>query len=195
MAPVALVTLAEHTGQLMVLSKVAGKNFLKQPGMHRTVMGDGLATMIAAAVGGPPNTTYGENVGVVAITRVFSVFVVGGAAVLAIAFAFVGKVAALISSIPQAVMGGVSILLFGIIASAGIRMLVDNRVDMGEKRNMVIASIILVVGIGGAAIRFTDSFEIAGMSLATVIGLILHGLLPNRSVSYGQKDMFESDAG
>ncbi|PAD19366.1 uracil-xanthine permease family protein [Shouchella clausii] len=194
MAPVALVTLAENTGQLMVLSKVAGKNFLKQPGMHRTVMGDGLATMIAAAVGGPPNTTYGENVGVVAITRVFSVFVVGGAAVLAIAFAFVGKVAALISSIPPAVMGGVSILLFGIIASAGIRMLVDNRVDMGEKRNMVIASIILVIGIGGAAVRFTDSFEIAGMSLATVIGLILHGLLPNRSVSYGQKDMFESDA-
>ena len=113
---------------------------------------------------------------------------------LAIAFAFVGKVAALISSIPPAVMGGVSILLFGIIASAGIRMLVDNRVDMGEKRNMVIASIILVIGIGGAAVRFTDSFEIAGMSLATVIGLILHGLLPNRSVSYGQKDMFESDA-
>ncbi len=172
MAPVALVTLAEHTGQLMVLSKVAGKNFLEKPGMHRTVMGDGLATMIAASIGGPPNTTYGENVGVVAITRVFSVFVVGGAAVLAVAFSFVGKIAALISSIPEAVMGGISILLFGIIASAGVRMLIDNSVDMGEKRNMVIASIILVIGIGGATVRFSDTFEIAGMSLATIIGLI-----------------------
>ncbi|WP_078391558.1 solute carrier family 23 protein [Shouchella patagoniensis] len=194
MAPVALVTLAEHTGQLMVLSKVAGKNFLEKPGMHRTVMGDGIATMIAASIGGPPNTTYGENVGVVAITRVFSVFVVGGAAVLAIAFSFIGKIAALISSIPEAVMGGISILLFGIIASAGVRMLIDNSVDMGEKRNMVIASIILVIGIGGATVRFSDTFEIAGMSLATIIGLILHGILPNRSVSYGKKQIFDSES-
>ncbi len=190
MAPVALVTLAEHTGQLMVLSKVAGKNFLEKPGMHRTVMGDGIATMIAASIGGPPNTTYGENVGVVAITRVFSVFVVAGAAVLAIIFSFVGKIAAVIDSIPVAVMGGISILLFGIIASAGVRMLVDNRIDMGEKRNMVIASIILVIGIGGAIVRF-PGFEIAGMSLATIIGLLLHGILPNRKVSYGNNEMFD----
>lgn len=193
MAPVALVTLAEHTGQLMVLSKISGKNFLQKPGMHRTVMGDGVATIIAASIGGPPNTTYGENVGVIAITRVFSVFVIAGAAVLAITFSFIGKVAALISSIPEAVMGGISIMLFGIIASAGIRMLVDNKLDMGEKRNMVIASIILVVGIGGATVRFSDTFEIAGMSLATIIGLILHAVLPNKNVSYGEQNMFEEN--
>ncbi|WP_059104684.1 solute carrier family 23 protein [Shouchella shacheensis] len=188
MAPVALVTIAEHTGQLTVLGKLAGKNFLEKPGMHRTLMGDGLATIIASLLGGPPNTTYGENVGVVAITRVFSVFVVGGAAVLAVVFAFVGKVAALISSIPEAVMGGVSILLFGIIASAGIRMLIDSRVDMGEKRNMVVASVILILGIGGAYIELGENVEIPSMALATMAGLLLHGILPNRKVSYGTSD-------
>src|SRR5690606_20188643 len=144
-----------------------------------SIAGDGIATMIASLIGGPPNTTYGENIGVMAITRVFSVFVIGGAAVFAMLFAFIGKLEALIETIPTAVMGGVSILLFGIIASAGLRMLVDSRVDFGEKRNLVIASVVLVIGIGGAALRFVGiHLEIEGMALATFVGIFLNFILP-----------------
>lgn len=156
MAPIALVTMAEHIGDQMVLSKITGRNFLKDPGLHRSLLGDGIASVIASFVGGPPNTTYGENIGVLAITKVFSVFVIGGAAVFAIVFGFSGKIEALIASIPVSVMGGVSILLFGIIASSGLRLIVENRLDMSENRNLVIASTILVIGIGGAFIEITE---------------------------------------
>ncbi|WP_158737639.1 solute carrier family 23 protein [Alteribacillus sp. YIM 98480] len=192
MAPIALVTLAEHIGDQMVLSKVAGKNFVKKPGLHRSILGDGVATIIASFVGGPPNTTYGENIGVLAITRVFSVFVIGGAAVLAILFGFVGKVEALIASIPGAVMGGISILLFGIIASSGMRMLIDNQIDFGIKRNLIIASVILVTGIGGAFIQISDNLEIAGMALATIIGILLNAILPGKKYGQGNGAMFAS---
>src|SRR5690606_1058416 len=152
-----------------------------------SIAGDGIATMIASLIGGPPNTTYGENIGVLAITRVFSVFVIGGAAVFAMLFAFIGKLEALIETIPTAVMGGVSILLFGIIASAGLRMLVDSRVNFGEKRNLVIASVVLVIGIGGAALRFVGiHLEIEGMALATIAGILLNLVLP-RSTEEGQR--------
>ncbi len=192
-APIAIVTLAEHIGDTMVLSKVVGKNFLKNPGLHRTIMGDGIATMIASLIGGPPNTTYGENIGVMAITRVFSVFVIGGAAILAICFAFVGKFAAIIMTIPSAVMGGVSILLFGIIASSGLRMMIEQSIDLSAKRNLIISSVILVVGIGGAFIQVTEQFQIAGMALATVIGIVLHLILPGKELSTSQKDLFEEE--
>ncbi|MFB5660633.1 uracil-xanthine permease family protein [Alteribacillus sp. HJP-4] len=192
MAPIAIVTLAEHMGDQMVLSKVAGKNFLKEPGLHRSILGDGVATIIASFIGGPPNTTYGENIGVLAITRVFSVFVVGGAAFLAVAFGFIGKVEAVIASIPGAVMGGISILLFGIIASSGMRMLIDNQIDFGVKRNLIISSVILVTGIGGAFIPVTENLEITGMALATAIGIILHAVLPDKEASYGNRSMFSS---
>ncbi|RXI98080.1 uracil permease [Anaerobacillus alkaliphilus] len=179
MVPIAVVTIAEHMGDQMVLSKVVGKNFIKKPGLHRSLLGDGVATMIAAMIGGPPNTTYGENIGVVALTRVYSVFVIGGAAILAVTFGFVGKISALISTIPTAVMGGVSILLFGIIASSGLRMLIDNKIDLGKKRNLIISSVILVIGIGGAFIQ-VSGFSIAGMALATIIGIFLNLVLPGR---------------
>ncbi|WP_404384692.1 uracil-xanthine permease family protein [Caenispirillum salinarum] len=191
-APVAIVTLAEHTGDQMVLSKVTGRNFLKEPGLHRSILGDGAATILASLVGGPPNTTYGENIGVIAITRVMSVWVIGGAAVLAVLFGFVGKIAALIQTIPVAVMGGVSILLFGIIASSGMRMMIDRHVDLGRKRNLIISSVILVIGIGGALVNVPLTFdladgttleadvEIAGMALAAIVGLILNLVLPGR---------------
>ncbi|SDG95794.1 uracil permease [Alteribacillus persepolensis] len=192
MAPIAVVTIAEHIGDQMVLSKVAGKNFVKQPGLHRSILGDGIATIIASLVGGPPNTTYGENIGVLAITRVFSVFVIGGAGVLAILFGFIGKVEALIASIPGAVMGGVSILLFGIIASSGMRMLIDNQIDFGVKRNLIIASVILVTGIGGAFIQIGDTLEIAGMALATLFGIVLHAILPGKEHGQGNGKMFGS---
>lgn len=180
MVPIAVVTIAEHIGDQMVLSKVVGKNFVKTPGLHRSLLGDGVATMLAATIGGPPNTTYGENIGVIALTRVYSVFVIAGAASLAIVFGFVGKIAALISTIPTAVMGGVSILLFGIIASSGLRMLIDNKIDLGKKRNLIISSVILVIGIGGAFIQVSDTVSIAGMALATIIGIVLNLVLPGR---------------
>jgi uracil permease len=193
MVPIAVVTIAEHIGDQMVLSKVAGKNFLKTPGLHRSILGDGVATMIASCLGGPPNTTYGENIGVLAITRVFSVFVIGGAAVLALMFGFVGKITALISTIPTAVMGGVSILLFGIIASSGLRMLIDNKIDLGEKRNLIISSVILVIGVGGAFIQVSDNLQIAGMALATIIGIALNLILPGGSSQQSVEKMFEED--
>ncbi|MFV8827080.1 solute carrier family 23 protein [Alkalihalobacterium sp. APHAB7] len=193
MVPIAVVTISEHIGDQMVLSKVVGKNFIKKPGLHRSLLGDGVATMIASVLGGPPNTTYGENIGVLAITRVFSVFVIGGAAVLAMTLAFFGKFAALIQTIPTAVMGGVSILLFGVIASSGLRMLIENGINMGLKRNLIISSTILVIGIGGAFIQVSDEIQIAGMALATIIGIVLHLILPDKEVSYGTKSMFEDD--
>ncbi|NGP44320.1 uracil permease [Bacillaceae bacterium SIJ1] len=179
MVPVAMVTFAEHTGHQLVLSKVTGQNTLKKPGLHRSIAGDGLAVMISSMLGGPPNTTYGENIGVLAITRVFSVYVLGGAAVLAILFGFSAKVAAFVSSIPASVMGGASILLFGIIAASGLRMLVDNHIDLGDKRNLIISSVILVIGVGGAVIR-VQGFELSGMALATLVGIVLNLVLPGR---------------
>ncbi|GAK10846.1 LOW QUALITY PROTEIN: uracil permease [Geomicrobium sp. JCM 19039] len=192
MAPIALVTMAEHIGDQMVLSKITGKNFIKNPGLNRSLLGDGVASIVASLIGGPPNTTYGENIGVLAITRVFSVFVIGGAAVFAILFGFSGKIEAFIASIPTSVMGGVSILLFGIIASSGFRLMVENRLDMSENRNLVIASVILVIGIGGAFIEITDDLVIPSMALATFIGMFLHAILPNKDLGYGNGKLFDS---
>ncbi|WP_088036860.1 solute carrier family 23 protein [Evansella clarkii] len=193
MVPIAVVTLSEHIGDQMVLSKVVGRNFVEKPGLHRSIFGDGIATIISSFLGGPPNTTYGENIGVVALTRVFSVYVIGGAAVTAVLFGFVGKVSALITTIPTAVMGGVSILLFGIIASSGLRMMIDNKVDIGKKRNLIISSVILVIGIGGAFIQINENIQIAGMALATVIGIILNLALPGREKVADPDEIFESE--
>ena len=180
MVPIVIVTISEHIGHQLVLGKVVNRNYIKDPGLHRSLLGDGLGTFVSALIGGPPKTTYGENIGVLAITRVYSVYVVMGAAVIAIVISFFGKAMALISTIPTAVLGGISILLFGIIASSGLRMLVESKVDFSNNRNMVIASVILVVGIGGAAVRFNESFTIEGMALAAIIGVILNLVLPGR---------------
>ncbi|MGJ7922466.1 solute carrier family 23 protein [Neobacillus sp. LXY-4] len=189
MVPVAIVTLSEHIGHQLVLSKVVGRDYIKNPGLHRSILGDGMATMISGLIGGPPKTTYGENIGVLAITRVYSVYVLAGAAVIATIFGFVGKITALISTIPTPVMGGVSILLFGIIASSGLRMLVDSKVDFGNNRNLVISSVILVIGIGGAFIKVSEQFQIQGMALAAIIGVLLNLILPGREEA--KEDMFE----
>ncbi|MBT2722584.1 uracil permease [Bacillus sp. ISL-46] len=180
MVPVAIVTLSEHIGHQLVLSKVVGRDYIKEPGLHRSILGDGTATIISALVGGPPKTTYGENIGVLAITRVYSVYVIAGAAVFAIIFGFIGKITTLIGTIPTPVMGGVSILLFGIIASSGLRMLVDSKIDFGNKRNLVISSVILVIGIGGAVIKVSDSLQIQGMALAAICGVLLNLILPGK---------------
>jgi len=177
LAPISLVVITEHIGHLIVTKNVVGRDFVKDPGLHRSLAGDGVATAVAGLMGGPPNTTYGENIGVMAITRVFSVWVIGGAAVLAIAMSFLPPVGALIRSIPTQVMGGICILLFGIIASAGIRMLVEAGIDFSQKRNLIIASVVLVVGIGGARIHI-GPVELGEMSLATYVGIILNLVLP-----------------
>ncbi|MCM3610754.1 NCS2 family nucleobase:cation symporter [Planococcus sp. MERTA32b] len=178
MVPIAIVTISEHIGHQLVLGKIVSRNYIKDPGLHRSILGDGLGTFISSLIGGPPKTTYGENIGVLAITRVFSVYVILGAAVFAIVFSFAGKLMAAIETIPTAVLGGISILLFGIIASSGLRMLVDNNIDFGNKRNLVISSVILVIGIGGAKLEFSETFAIEGMALAAIIGVILNLMLP-----------------
>jgi uracil permease len=179
---VSLATICEHLGDTLVTSKIVGQDFYKNPGLHRTLAGDGLATAWAAFWGGPPNTTYGENIGVMAITRVYSVWVIGGAAVIAVLLSFFRKFGALIQTIPTPVLGGISMLLFGIIASSGLRTLVESGVDYKDKRNLTISSVILVIGIGGGKIAFAVTkdvtFELAGVALATVIGIILNLIFP-----------------
>lgn len=192
MIPVAIVPIAEHIGHQLVLSKVVNKDLIEDPGLNRSMLGDGIATMIAACLGGPPNTTYGENIGVLAITRAFSIYVFIGAACFAILFGFCGKIAALLSTIPTPVMGGVSILLFGIIASSGLRMLIENNVDFKIKRNLIISSVILIIGIGGAAIHIGELFSLEGMALSSIIGILLNMILPGREfISF--KNMFKEE--
>lgn len=180
MVPIVIVTISEHIGHQLVLGKVVERDYIKEPGLHRSLLGDGLGTLVSALIGGPPKTTYGENIGVLAITRIYSVYVILGAAVVAILLSFFGKAMAVISTIPTAVLGGVSILLFGIIAASGLRMLVDAKVDFGNSRNLVIASVILVIGIGGAKFIVTETLSIEGMALAAIIGVILNLILPGR---------------
>ncbi|MCS1383167.1 NCS2 family nucleobase:cation symporter [Lysinibacillus sphaericus] len=180
MVPIVIVTISEHIGHQLVLGKVVNRDYIKEPGLHRSLLGDGFGTLISAFIGGPPKTTYGENIGVLAITRVYSVYVIAGAAVVAIVLSFFGKAMAVIATIPTAVLGGVSILLFGIIASSGLRMLVDNHVDFGNSRNLVIASVILVIGIGGAKFIVTESLSLEGMALAAIIGVVLNAILPGK---------------
>jgi uracil permease len=186
---VSLATICEHLGDTLVTSKIVGQDFYKNPGLHRTLAGDGIATAWAAFWGGPPNTTYGENIGVMAITRVYSVWVIGGAAVMAVFLSFFRKFGALIQTIPTPVLGGISMLLFGIIASSGLRTIVESGVDYKDKRNLTISSVIFVIGIGGGRLAFAITenvrFELAGVALATVVGIVLNLLFP---ASKGKKD-------
>jgi uracil permease len=177
LAPISLVVITEHIGHLIVTNNVVGRDLVKDPGLHRSLAGDGFATALAGMVGGPPNTTYGENIGVMAITRVFSVWVIGGAAVIAIVMSFLPPIGALIRTIPVQVMGGICILLFGIIASAGIRMLVEAGIDFSQKRNLIIASVVLVIGVGGAKVHL-GGIEFGEMPLATYVGILLNLVLP-----------------
>ncbi|GMA08300.1 uracil permease [Tetragenococcus halophilus subsp. flandriensis] len=182
MAPIAFVTMTEHMGHLMVLSKTTKRDFFKSPGLKKTLFADGLSTIIAGFIGGPPTTSYGENIGVLAITKVHSVFVLGGAALLAVLFSFVGKISSLIYSIPTPVIGGISFLLFGVIASSGLRILIDNQINFDKKRNLMITAAVLVIGIGGAYLKI-GSFELTSMALATVIGIVLNLVLPVKARS------------
>ncbi|NLZ68479.1 MAG: uracil permease [Spirochaetales bacterium] len=179
---VSFATICEHLGDTLVISKVVGKNFYEEPGLKRTILGDGLATAWASFWGGPPNTTYGENVGVLALTGVYSVWVTGGAAVIAIFLSLFPKFGALIQTIPNPVLGGISMLLFGIIASSGLRTLVDSGVNYEDKRNLTISSIILVIGIGGGMLSFSIgknlTFSLGSVALSTLVGIFLNLIIP-----------------
>lgn len=182
MAPIAFVTMTEHLGHIMVLDELTGRNYFKDPGLNHTLAGDGTASIIAGFVGGPPVTSYGENIGVLAITRVHSVYVLAGAAVFAIFFSFVGKLSALIESIPAPVIGGISFLLFGVIASSGLRVLIERHVNFDKKRNLMIASVILVIGIGNAYLQL-GQYQFSGLAVAVVLGIILNLVLPEEARS------------
>ncbi len=179
---VSFATICEHLGDTLVISRVVGKDFYEDPGLKRTLLGDGLATSWASFWGGPPNTTYGENVGVLAITGVYSVWVTGGAAVIAVLLSLFPKFSALIQTIPNPVLGGISMLLFGVIASSGLRTLVESGVDYEDKRNLTISSIILVIGIGGGLLQFTVgqsiTFSLGSVALATLVGILLNLIIP-----------------
>lgn len=178
--PVAVVTIAEHIGDHTVLSQICGRQFLKTPGLHRTLIGDGVATAVSAFMGGPANTTYGENTGVVGMTRIASVSVIRNAALFAIGLSFLGKFTALISTIPNAVLGGMAILLYGVIASNGLKVLIEKQVDFREVRNLIIASSMLVLGLGGAILEL-GPVTLSGTALCALAGVILNLVLPKEN--------------
>lgn len=180
-APIALVTMCEHIGDHTALSSIIGKDLLKEPGLDKTLLGDGIATFVAGILGGPANTTYGENTSVVGMTKIASIWVIGLAAIFAICLGFLGKFTAIVSSIPNPVLGGVSLLLYGFIAVNGLKVLIQNQIDFGKSKNVVVAATMLVLGLGGAAISIVSgdlSITISGMSLSAIIGILLNLCLP-----------------
>ncbi len=180
-APIALVTLIEHVGDITTNSAVCGKNFMIDPGVHRTLLGDGLATSLAGLLGGPANTTYGENTGVLAVTKNYDPSVIRIAAVIAIIFGILGKFGGFVTSIPSPVTGGISIVLYGMISSVGVRILVNGRLNFGNSRNLMIAAIIFVLGIGCDSIPISGTVTISGLALAAIAGIILAAILPEGS--------------
>jgi uracil permease len=185
--PIAFVTIAEHIGDHTVLGEITGEDFISEPGLENTLMGDGIATFVSAAIGGPANTTYGENTGVVAMTKVGSVYVIGLAAIFAIFLGFFGYIQAFITSIPWAVIGGMTIVLYGLIAGNGVKVLVRSKVDLGKMRNLIIVATMLVIGLGGAIIPLNDAINLQGMSLAAVVGIVLNLVLPDEAEALPEK--------
>lgn len=179
MVPVAIAPVIEHIGDVYAISEVAEKNFVKEPGLHRTMLGDGLACIAASLIGGPPVTTYSEVTGAVSLTKITDPAVIRIAAIVGILFSVLGKVSAILKTIPSAVLGGIMLLLFGTIAAVGVNSLIKNKVDMGDTRNLVIASLILTLGIGGAEMTF-GSITIGGIGLAALVGVVLNLILPKR---------------
>ena len=177
MIPVAIAPVIEHIGDVYAINEVAGKDFVKDPGLHRTMLGDGLACVAASFIGGPPATTYSEVTGAISLTKIYDPAVIRIAAIVGILFSVLGKVSAILKTIPSPVLGGIMLLLFGTIASVGINSLIKNKVDMGNTRNLVIASLILTLGIGGAEMSF-GSITMSGIGLAALVGVILNLIIP-----------------
>ena len=182
--------MAEHIGDHTSLSNIIGKDLLKEPGLDKTLLGDGVATFVAGLLGGPANTTYGENTSVVGMTKIASVWVIGLAAIFAICLGFLGKFTALVSTIPNAVLGGVSLLLYGFISVNGLKVLIQNQIDFNKTKNVIVASSMLVLGLGGAAISIVSgdvSITISGMSLAAIIGILINLFLPDEKIETPKK--------
>ena len=171
-APAALVVLTEHIGHLMVTGNIVGRDLMKEPGLDRSLFADGCSNILSGLFGATPNTTYGENIGVMAITKVYSVWVIGGAAVFAILLSFIGKLSQLIHGIPGPVMGGVCMLLFGVIAASGFRLLVEQKVDYSKSRNLTMTAVVMIVGLSGAKLTF-GTITVQGMVLATLVAILL----------------------
>jgi len=188
--PLSLATMVEHIGDICAISSTCGKNFMEDPGFHRTLLGDGLATTLASLFGGPANTTYGENTGVLALSRVYDPRVIRIAAVIAIIFSFCPKFAAIISAMPTATIGGVSLVLYGMISAVGVRNVVENRVDFTNTRNVIIAALILVLAIGvtySGAITI-GPVSLSGLAVASIVGIVLNAILPGKDYEFGQDD-------
>ena len=179
-SPLAIVTFVEHLGDITANSAVVGKDFFQDPGLHRTLLGDGIATMVAGLIGGPANTTYSENTGVLAATKNYNPVTLEIAAVFAILISFIGKFSGFLQTLPAPVMGGISIILFGMIASVGLRILVEGQVDFKDSRNMIIAAIMLVLGLGGAVFQISEYVSITGVALSAIVGIILNKLVPEQ---------------
>jgi len=172
--PLAFVTISEHIGDHVVLGEITGEDFIQNPGLQNTLMGDGIATFVSAAIGGPANTTYGENTGVIAVTKVGSVWVTGLAACFAILLGFFGWIQAFINSIPWAVIGGMTIILYGLIAANGVKVLIKDKTDLSDMRKLIVVSTMLVIGLGGAYLNITSTSGLSGMSLAAIVGILLN---------------------
>lgn len=187
-APIALVTLVEHVGDITTNGGVVGQNFLEDPGVHRTILGDGLATAFAGLLGGPANTTYSENTGVLAVTKNYDPSIIRIAAVFSIILGIFGKIGGVITSIPGPVTGAISIVLYGMISAVGVRILIDKRINLANSRNLMIAALILVVGIGCSEIPIAGTVTISGLALAAILGIILALILPEGKDAYLTKD-------
>ncbi|MDE7250921.1 MAG: uracil-xanthine permease, partial [Lachnospiraceae bacterium] len=189
MAPSALATLMEHIGDMSAISATVGENFIEDPGLHRTLIGDGVATALAALVGGPANTTYGENTGVLELSKVYDPKVIRLAAVYAVVLSFIPKMAEVIGSIPSAIIGGVSFMLYGMISAIGVRNVVENRVDFTKSRNLIIAAVILVSGLGfSSGLTFHvggTAITLTGLAIAALAGIILNAVLPGNDYVFG----------
>ena len=177
-APIALVVFVEHIGDITTNGAVVGKDFFKEPGVHRTLMGDGIATAVAGLLGGPANTTYGENTGVLAVTKVYDPSILRIAACYAIGLSVIGKFGAVLQTIPTPVMGGVSVILFGMIASVGVRTLIDAQLDFGHSRNLMIAAVIFVFGIAVGEVALGGSLTLSGLTISAILGIVLNKVLP-----------------
>ncbi len=190
--PAALVVIAEHVGHLVVTANIVKRDLLRDPGLHRSMFANGVSTMLSGFFGSTPNTTYGENIGVMAITKVYSTWVIGGAAVFAILLSCVGKLAAAIQAVPVPVMGGVSLLLYGVIAASGIRVLIESKVDYNRPQNLILTSVILIIGVSGAKIHI-GAAELKGMALATIVGIGLSLLFKVITLIRGEEVILDAD--
>ena len=189
MAPIAVAAMMEHIGDMSAISATVGENFIETPGLHRTLMGDGLATALSALFGGPANTTYGENTGVLVLSRVYDPMVIRLAAVYAVALGFIPKMAEVIGTMPQAIVGGVSFMLYGMISAIGVRNIVENQVDFTNSRNLIIAAVILVCGLGfsqGLTFQMAGaSVTLTGLAIAAIAGILLNAVLPGNDYEFG----------